>query len=111
MKFVPSIAGHFDGIWDCNALSAVNEEDQKTYSDLLISLIKPGAKILMTTYVYDKSEKKGAPFSIDKKQVEHLFSPHCSTELLEVTDMTGTPFCQTFNLSWAKQLAYLLNKQ
>ena len=111
MKFVPSVAGHFDGIWDCNALSAVNEEEHKAYSDLLVSLIKPGAKILMTTYVYDTSLKKGPPFSIDKEKVEHLFSPHYSVRLLEVTDMTGTPFCERHNLPWANKLAYIINKE
>ena len=44
------MCGHFDGIWDCNALVAVNVENRQKFIDLLVSLLKPGGKILLTIH-------------------------------------------------------------
>ena len=108
LKFLPSVAGQFDAIWDCNALVAVNTEDRHQYVDLLISLLKPGGKILMTTWEYDESLKKGQPFSINEEHIRHLFEPQCHVQHLEVMD--GSRLCKQFNLPWANHLVHLLTK-
>ena len=108
LKFLPSVAGQFDAIWDCNALTSVNVEDRQQYVDLLISLLKSGGKILMTTWEYDESLKKDQPFSINEERIRHLFEPQCHVQHLEAMD--GGLLRKVFNLPWAKQPVHLLTK-
>ena len=108
LKFFPSVAGQFDAIWDCNALTSVNVEDRQQYADLLISLLKPGGKILMTTWEYDQSLKKDQPFSINGEAIRDLFEPPCHIQCLEVAD--GSLLRKVFNLPWAKRPVHLLTK-
>ena len=109
-KFGPSVAGVFDAIWDCNAIVAINVEDRMKYRDLLVSVLKPNRRILMTSWLYEQSIHKRTPFCLPCEMIGDLFAPHCDTEEVESIDMAGSAFCQRHDLPWAKRLVFLLKK-
>ena len=112
LKFLPNVAGQFDAIWDCNAIVAINIEDRQQYASLLVSLLKPSGQILMTTWIYEQSINRRAPFSMDLKVIHSLFEPlKFDTQEVENTDITGSYFCQIHNLPWAARLVLLLTKK
>ncbi len=67
--------GRFDGIWDCNALVAVNPDDREKYINILCSLLKPKGRILLSTFDYDQSVHRSFPHSVSERIVKSLFEP------------------------------------
>ena len=112
-KFGPSTAGQFDAIWDCNALVAINAEDRSRYRDVLVSVLKPSGRILMTTWIYEQSIHLRFPLCIPPEMVQALFDSHCEMSEVECIDMaTSSSFCQRHELPWAKRpVLFLTRKQ
>lgn len=110
-KFGPSTAGQFDVIWDCNALVAINVEDREKYADILVSNLKQGGRILMTTWIYEQSIHLSVPFSIPPEMVKTLFDLSCHMREVEIIDMTGSDVCKRHELPWAKRPVLLLTKK
>jgi thiopurine S-methyltransferase len=109
LKFGPSDAGQFDVIWDCNAIVALSVEDRDKYVQLLVSVLKPGGRILMTTWVYEQSIHISRPYSMPPDMIRGLFDSLCDTQEVENIDMpTTSKLCQQFNLSWAVRPVLLL---
>ena len=113
LRFLPCVAGQFDGMWDCNALVAMNVENRQEYIDLLVSLLKPGGKILLTTWEYERNLHSGPPFSMDGEDVRQSFESVFEIEHLQATDLQQDHFfCKVHpHLPWAKQHAFLLTKR
>lgn len=102
--------GLFDCIWECNAIVAINPEDRQKYADKLVSLTKPGGRILMSTFEYDQSCHQGFPHTISPEKVQELFKDCCTCEVAEKVEM-GAWFLSKFKLPWAlRHLLYLKMK-
>ena len=111
LKFGPSVGGVFDAIWDCKAIVGINVEERMKYRDMLVSVLKPNRRILMTSWLYEQSIHKRPPFSMPYEMISDLFAPHCDTEEVESIDMAGSTFCQNHDLPWAKRPVFLLKKK
>ncbi len=105
-------SGLFDGIWDCNALVAINPEDRVRYVELLCSLLKPSGSILLSTLDYDQSFRNGFPHTMPESLVRILFEPHM-VEVLEngTNDKLLTRFMTTFKVSEASRLIFCIQKK
>ena len=99
-KFGPSVTGVFDAIWDCNAIVAISVEDRMKYRDLLVTVLKPNRRILMTSWLHEQSIHQRPPFSMPYEMISDLFAPYCDTEDVESIDT-----------AWAKRLVFLLKKK
>lgn len=81
-----------DIIYDRAALVALPPEMQARYVERLLSLLKPGGRILLITLDYNQDEMSGPPFSLPKPQVESLFEGTKVSLLSSRT--TGTTFAK-----------------
>jgi thiopurine S-methyltransferase len=72
----------FDAAYDRAALVALKPEDRARYAATLLGALKPGAKVLLITFVYEQAEMSGPPFSVSEQAVAELFSASCSVEQL-----------------------------
>jgi len=72
-QFTPDmLGGLFDFWWDCGSLTAmVNEEDHK-YMQLILSLMKTNSRGLITLFQYEPSVYIGRPKSINQAKVEEI---------------------------------------
>ena len=97
--------GPIDAIYDRAALVALPAEMQQKYVDLLLSLVSPGAPILLITFDYDTSKMEGPPFSVNNDRVEQLFGQRCLLERFEQRPVTDRP---RFAEASAVETAWLL---
>ena len=112
LKFLPSIAGQFDAIWDRSAIIAINVEDRQQYASLLESLLKPSGRILMTTLIYEQSVHPRFPFCINREIIHDLFEPlNLDIQEVEKINLAGSSFCDQHELSWAIKPVMLLTKK
>ncbi|MGF1723907.1 thiopurine S-methyltransferase [Photobacterium nomapromontoriensis] len=63
-----------DVVYDRAALIAMPQELRQMYADKLLSMLKPGGRILLVTLDYPQHELDGPPFSVVKEEVEALFN-------------------------------------
>ena len=107
LKFGLSHVDQFDVIWDCNAIVALNVEDREKYVQLLVSILKPGGRILMTTWVYEQSLYLRRPFSMTPDMIRGLFDSVCDTQEVENIDMASTGYFGP-EVPWATRPVLLL---
>uniref|UniRef100_A0A8B9WVM7 Thiopurine S-methyltransferase n=1 Tax=Bos mutus grunniens TaxID=30521 RepID=A0A8B9WVM7_BOSMU len=79
--------GKFDRIWDRGALVAVNPSDRKRYSDVMLSLTRPGFRYLLSVLSYDPTKHAGPPFYVTDEEVKKLFGSVCNIQCLEKVDV------------------------
>lgn len=77
----------FDAAYDRAALVALKPEDRTRYAATLLAALKPGAKVLLITFVYEQTEMAGPPFSVTERVVTDLFSATCAVEQLADEDI------------------------
>ena len=112
LKFLPSIAGQFDAIWDRGGIVVIDIEDRQQYASLLVSLLKPSGRILMATFIYEQSIYMRRPFCLDLEMIRGLFEPLTfDTQEVEKIDLAGSSFCEKKELPWAIELVTLLTKK
>ncbi|MBY5946036.1 thiopurine S-methyltransferase [Photobacterium rosenbergii] len=63
-----------DIVYDRAALIAMPQEMRQSYVQKLLSMVKPGGRILLITLDYPQHEMDGPPFSVVKDEIESLFS-------------------------------------
>lgn len=63
-----------DVVYDRAALIAMPQALRQMYADKLLSMVKPGGRILLVTLDYPQQELDGPPFSVTKEEVEALFN-------------------------------------
>ncbi len=108
-QFSPSVAGTmFDAVWDHNSLGACNPSQRQQHIDVVRSVLKPRARVLLSHYHYDSREHGGPPFSLWPELVQELYKDYFSVELVEHCDVSGQGTAQRFNLSWNKRPIHLL---
>ncbi|XP_064605848.1 probable thiopurine S-methyltransferase [Liolophura sinensis] len=71
--FNRDLEGQFDGIWDRASLVAINRDDRKKYSELILSLMNPDCVYLLHTVTYDHSKYEGPPRSTTLDEVQQLY--------------------------------------
>jgi thiopurine S-methyltransferase len=72
-RFNSSVLPPVDGVYDRAALVALPRDMRKAYAAHLISLIPPGAPILLVTVDYPEAEMSGPPFPVSSAEVQNLF--------------------------------------
>ncbi|XP_077971423.1 thiopurine S-methyltransferase-like [Styela clava] len=80
----PELCGQFDGFWDRGSYVAINIPTQQKYTDLIFSLMKPKAKILMESITYDMSKCKGPPHCITIENLQGTFGEKCNIEVIDM---------------------------
>lgn len=67
--------GRVDYVYDRAALIALPPATRKNYAKKLKELLSPETQELLIAIEYDQSLRDGPPFSVNRKEVELLFSP------------------------------------
>ncbi|XP_069880601.1 thiopurine S-methyltransferase isoform X1 [Dipodomys merriami] len=78
--------GQFDRIWDRGALVAINPDDRKRYTDIILSLLRKGFRYLLAVLSYDPTKHAGPPFYVTDAEIRRLFGTKCSISCLEKVD-------------------------
>ncbi|MBM7035851.1 thiopurine S-methyltransferase [Vibrio ulleungensis] len=68
-----------DRIYDRAALIALPETLRIDYSKRMDQLLVSGGKMLLITLSYPQHEKQGPPFSVERQEIERLFSDYTIT--------------------------------
>tara|TARA_R110002095_G_scaffold211320_1_gene199372 strand:- start:1984 stop:2652 length:669 start_codon:yes stop_codon:yes gene_type:complete len=84
----PNPDARFDAIYDRAALIALPASMRAAYIDKLVSLLRPGGKLLLITLEYPPGERQGPPFSITEAEVGSRFSERFRIEKLESETLT-----------------------
>ncbi len=104
----PEIAGKFDSVWDINALGAAEPKDREAYRSVLISLLKPGGRILLSNYEYNDEGRNKAPYSLSIKQIKYLFGDFFDVQFLENPEEFVDYFKSKFKVDWVKHNVHFL---
>lgn len=73
--------------YDRAALVALPPAEQPRYATKLVSLLPPGAPILLVTFAYDQAKMQGPPFSVPADAVHALFGRACTVQCIEDTEL------------------------
>ncbi len=76
----------FDAVYDRAALVALAPTTREAYVAMLTKSMRPGAHMLLVTFVYDQTKLDGPPFSLTNDHVTALFSAGFGIEKLEERD-------------------------
>ncbi|XP_071493431.1 probable thiopurine S-methyltransferase [Diadema antillarum] len=102
--FSKDFAGSFDAVWDRGSLVAIDPCDRQRYSDLLLSMLAPGGRILHEVFYYNTDEMKGPPHSVPPEDVEKLYGEKMTIELLRDADnLTKNPVFKERGMAWMRQ--------
>lgn len=80
------VCGQFDAFWDRGSYVAINISTQQTYANLMFSLMKPKAKILMEAITYDMSKYRGPPHCITEENLSSTFGGKCDIEVVDIVN-------------------------
>ena len=105
-KLTPDIAGTYECIWDINALGAAEPKDRKAYQSVLVSLLKPGGRVLLSNYELNDQGHDQAPYSLSTKQIKDLFGEAFDVKFLENPDEHVEYFMKKYD--WFKHNIHLL---
>ena len=108
-NLTPEVCGTFEAVWDHNAFCAAQPSNRELYIKVLVSLLKPNARILLSTWEYDQSKRSKAPFSVPTELVNTLFKEQFNVEYLDSTYDFTPYFMKKFDLEWANALIHLLS--
>jgi len=86
----PDVKG-VGAVFDRAALIALPPLQRQQYADHILRIIPEQAVIVLLTLEYDQSIHPGPPFSVPEAEVNELYSPRCSVELLERSPTQGLP--------------------
>ena len=78
--------GKVDAVYDRAALVALPPDMRFDYVTHLTALLEPGDQILLVTFEYPQLEMPGPPFSVPGAEIEMLYLPWCSVDLLSSED-------------------------
>lgn len=76
-----------DAIYDRAAIIALPPPMRERYAARIYTRLPQGCRALMITLEYDQSEMDGPPFSVPEQEVQRLFEPNWSVDLLERRDI------------------------
>eukprot|EP00057_Strongylocentrotus_purpuratus_P020491 XP_011674965.1 PREDICTED: probable thiopurine S-methyltransferase [Strongylocentrotus purpuratus] len=105
-QFSKDIAGQFDAIWDRGALVAIDPSLRKQYTDVLLSVLSPGGRILNEVFEYNPEERepKGPPESVPEEDIQKFFGEKFTIEVLHDYDhLEGNVKYRERGLTWMRQ--------
>lgn len=85
-RLTPEHLENVRGVYDRGALVALPPEMRKQYARHLCHILPSDCRILVISYAYDQSEIDGPPFAVPMTEVDELFGPAFSFELLAERD-------------------------
>lgn len=83
----PEDIGHVDAVYDRASLVALPPEMRIEYVFRLSTLLSSNVQILLIAFDYPQHEMPGPPFCVHSQEVEQLFNPWCTVELLASIDV------------------------
>ncbi|XP_076319946.1 thiopurine S-methyltransferase-like isoform X2 [Tachypleus tridentatus] len=86
LKFNRDCAGLMDVVWDRGALVAIEKTDRKIFVKLMLSILAPGYRYLLSGFCYDDWFYSGCPRTVPPELVHILFGNHCNLQHLETRD-------------------------
>ncbi|MCB9730051.1 MAG: thiopurine S-methyltransferase [Deltaproteobacteria bacterium] len=72
--------GPLDAVYDRAALIAMPPERRPAYVAHILSLCRPGTRLLLLSMHYDGDGTDGPPFSVSDDEVRALYGPRCTLE-------------------------------
>ena len=98
-------------VFDRKSLIALEPEVRQKYVKHLNDIISLGARILLVTLQYPQYQMSGPPFSVDKSEVESLFSMTFeSRELRSFNDIENGLKLERAGVDFINNAAYCLRK-
>ena len=98
-------------VFDRKSLIALEPEVRQKYVKHLNDIISLGARILLVTLQYPQYQMSGPPFSVDKSEVESLFSMAFeSQELRSFNDIENESKLTRAGVNYINNAAYYLRK-
>ena len=88
----PEQTSSFKAIYDRASIVAIEKPERSEYVDHLISFLDPAGRILLITLEYNHNQMKGPPYSVTTEEIESLFAPLGSLNLLETRDILDDRF-------------------
>ncbi|XP_003725869.1 probable thiopurine S-methyltransferase isoform X2 [Strongylocentrotus purpuratus] len=113
-QFSKDIAGQFDAIWDRASLVAIDPPLRQQYTDVLLSVLSPGGRILIEVYEYNPEERKqkGTPHFVPEEVIQKLYGERFSIQLLATEDiLEQNKFFKEVGLTWIKQKIRIMTPQ
>ncbi|XP_030847420.1 probable thiopurine S-methyltransferase [Strongylocentrotus purpuratus] len=113
-QFSKDFAGQFDAIWDRGSLVAIDPSLRQQYTDLLLSVLSPGGRILNEVFEYNPEERepKGPPHCVPEEVIQKLFGERFSIQLLANVDiLEHNQFFKDLGLTWTKQNIRIMTLQ
>ena len=109
--FNATITGTFYAVYDRAALIALPYELRQDYAAKIMSLLKPGASMLLIAVTYDQAVMSGPPFSVDEQEINQLYYNcfHIET-LVDKVAASSPPHLQAKGLKVVSEQVYLLSK-
>lgn len=105
----PTALGRLTAVFDRAALVALPEPMRRRYAAHLLSLLEPGASVLLVTFVYDQAQMNGPPFSVSPEEVHALYGASCEIERLEDLDILDeSPRFRERGLTSLREMAWHL---
>ncbi len=96
--------GPVEAVFDRAALIALPGSLRARYAPHVVSLLSPGARILLVALTYDEARMKGPPFCVPEAEVRQLYSQTCDIELLEESEGIDKPANARFVQRGAKSI-------
>ena len=98
-------------VLDSKSLIALEPDLRQKYVKYLNDIISVGARILLVTLQYPQHQMSGPPFSVDKSEVESLFSMTFETrELKSFDDIENESKLVRAGVDYINNAAYCLRK-
>jgi thiopurine S-methyltransferase len=98
-------------VLDSKSLIALEPDLRQKYVKYLNDIISVGARILLVTLQYPQHQMSGPPFSVDKSEVESLFSMTFeSRELRSFNDIENGLKLERAGVDFINNAAYCLRK-
>eukprot|EP00057_Strongylocentrotus_purpuratus_P032828 XP_788998.2 PREDICTED: probable thiopurine S-methyltransferase [Strongylocentrotus purpuratus] len=82
-----SLIGKVDCVWDCGAMTDIPPAERKDYSEILLSALKPGGRILAETLTFGEIEGEDNDDDdefrpVEEKDFQKMYGERCSIEML-----------------------------
>ena len=98
-------------VFDRKSLIALDQNLRQKYVKHLNDIISLGVRILLITLHYPQHQMSGPPFSVDKSEVESLFSMAFNyQELKSFQDIENGPKLERSGVDYIENAAYCLQK-
>ncbi len=104
-----AVLGPVDVVFDRAALVALDPGARRRYASSLVSLLRPGKRVLLITFDYDQAQMGGPPYAVPDQEVGQLFGDGFEIERLETRDALSDRF-RSNGVSRMSESAYLLTR-